>query len=96
MIRVSECVVCGGEIRKVRRALVARFLATRIWKRKPFWVELVECRACNFLFYNPRLEPHEEARIYSGYRLEDYQKMRQSSEPRYTPEVNFDLSSPAS
>ena len=35
-------------------------------------------------------------RLYSGYRLEEYQKMRQASEAWYTPKFNFDLASPAS
>ncbi len=76
--------------------MVAPFLATRIWNRNPFDVDLVTCQRCGFLFYNPRLEPHEEAKLYSGYRLEEYQKLRQSSEPRYTSKFNFDLASPAS
>jgi hypothetical protein len=95
MIEASECVVCGGPIRQVRRAIVGPFLALRIWKRKPFCVDLVRCSKCGFFFYNPRLDDADLQRLYAGYRLTDYQKMRHASEPWYTPKFNEDLASPA-
>jgi len=88
--------VCGGPIRKLRRALVAPFLARRIWDGNPFCVELVKCGSCGFAFYNPRLEGSELQRLYADYRLDKYQRMRQATEPWYTPQFNFDLASPAS
>lgn len=95
MTIVSECVICGGEIRTRRRALVAPFLAKRIWGRKPFDVDLVECQACGFLFYNPRMEPEEEGRLYANYRSAEYLKMRNDAEPWYTPQFNAGLAAPA-
>jgi hypothetical protein len=94
--KVGECVVCGGSIRRQKQALVAPFLATRIWNRAPFCVELVQCLDCRFLFYNPRLEDAELGRLYVDYRLEEYQKMRNASEAWYTVKFNYDLASPAS
>jgi hypothetical protein len=96
VIEVSECVVCSGPIRKLRRALVAPFLSRRIWNRAPFCVDLVGCAACGFLFYNPRLEDAELQRLYTDYRLDAYQRMRHASEPWYTPQFNADLASPES
>jgi hypothetical protein len=96
MIEVSECVICGGKIQQLRKALVAPFLATRIWDRAPFCVDLVGCSACGFIFYNPRFDTAEEVRLYSGYRSEEYQRMRQASEPWYTPRFNADLASASS
>ena len=96
MIEVSKCVVCEGAIRPRKRALVAPFLARRIWNRAPFCVDLVECRACGFLFYNPRLEDDDLGRLYKEYRLREYQEMRHASEAWYTPKFNFDLASPES
>lgn len=93
MIEVAACVICDGEIRRLKRALVAPFLATRIWNRAPFCVDLVKCRACGFMFYNPRLDAAEEARLYAGYRSQEYQRMRQASEPWYTVKFNADLAS---
>jgi len=95
MIEVSACVICNGPVRKVRKALVAPFLATRIWNRRPFCVNLTACDACGFLFYNPRLDDDDLRRLYSGYRLPEYQEARRASEPWYTPRFNEDLASPA-
>lgn len=91
VVHVSSCVICDGEIHTVRRALVAPFLAKRIWGRKPFCVDLVFCGACGFTFYNPRLEAEEEMRLYAGYHSQEYQKERQASEPWYTPKFNADF-----
>ncbi|HZB88907.1 MAG TPA: class I SAM-dependent methyltransferase [Terracidiphilus sp.] len=96
MIEVTQCVVCGGEIRKRRRALVAPFLAERVWNKAPFCVDLVECAACGFLFYNPRLDDADLQQLYRNYRSEEYQQMRHISEPWYTPAFNTDLASAAS
>lgn len=96
MIEVKDCVVCGGQIRHRKRALVAPFLAERIWNRTPFCVDLVECFSCGFMFYNPRLEDSELERLYSGYRSSEYQEMRNSSEPWYSEKMNSDLASPSS
>jgi SAM-dependent methyltransferase len=96
MIEVAACVICQGRIRRLKRALVAPFLATRIWRRAPFCVDLVECQACGFMFYNPRLDGAEEARLYAGYRSAEYRQMRQASEPWYSAQFNADLASPGS
>ena len=96
MQTLTQCVICGGEIQRRRSALVAPFLSKRIWDREPFSIDLVECKSCGFLFYNPRLEADEEARLYRGYRSPEYQQMRQSFEPWYTSKMNADLASPES
>ena len=95
MRRVSECLVCGATTLRVRRALVSPFLASRIWNRKVFRVELAECISCGFAFYNPRLEPEEEQRLYAGYRTPAYQQMRYRFEPYYTEAFNANLFSEA-
>jgi len=94
MIEVSNCVVCEGPIRHLKRALVAPFLAARIWSRKPFCVDLVGCDSCGFVFYNPRPDDTELAREYVGYRSDEYFRMRRSFEPWYTEKFNADLASP--
>jgi hypothetical protein len=96
MTEVSTCVVCDGPIQHVKRALVAPFLAKRIWNRTPFCVNLVRCEACGFTFYNPRLDDDDLQHLYRGYRSEEYQQMRHASEPWYTPKFNTDLASPSS
>ena len=93
MIEITSCAVCDGPIRHVKRALVAPFLAKRIWNRKPFSLDLVRCQACGFMFYNPRLDNAELQRAYSGYRSNEYLKMRNKFEPWYTEKFNADLAS---
>jgi len=95
LIEASECVVCDGSIEPLKRALVAPFLAERIWKRKPFCVSLVKCRSCGFTFYNPRLDDADLRNLYAGYRSDEYRNMRHSTEPWYTRTFNADLASQA-
>jgi hypothetical protein len=93
---VSTCVVCGSaELTRVSPAVVAPFLARRIWKRGPFPTILAGCKDCGFLFFNPRLEPDEEERLYAGYRGPEYQQCRQAAEPWYTPKFNANLTDPS-
>jgi hypothetical protein len=94
VIEVSKCVICDGSLGTVKKALVAPFLAERIWKREPFCVNLVKCDACSFIFYNPRLDDADLRNLYSNYRSEEYWRMRQSTEPWYTSNFNADLASP--
>jgi hypothetical protein len=96
MIEISQCVICDGAIERLKRALVAPFMATRIWNRTPFCVDLVRCETCAFVFYNPRLEEDDLRLLYSNYRGPEYHQMRHASEPWCTPAFNADLASPAS
>ena len=96
MIEVSQCVICDGAIENLNSALVAPFLARRIWNRAPFCVDLVRCNACAFIFYNPRLDDSDLHKLYKNYRDHEYQRTRHASEPWYTQKFNFDLASPAS
>lgn len=91
MTEVSTCVICDGPIRQLKRALVAPFLAKRIWNREPFCIGLVRCESCGFMFYNPRLDDAELQRAYGGYRSDEYRNMRRSFEPWYTAKFNANL-----
>jgi SAM-dependent methyltransferase len=53
----------------------------------------MKCTACGLFFFNPRLEPDEEARLYSGYRGAEYQSVRQHFEPWYTQRFNASITS---
>ena len=87
--------ICDGPIDLLKRALVAPFLAERIWKRRPFSVSLVKCRSCGFAFYNPRLDDADLQNLYAGYRSDEYRHMRHSTEPWYTTSFNATLASQA-
>ena len=91
MMNVSTCPVCGSTELRSTGAMVSPFLAKRIWDRKPFTTSLNQCGACDFLFFNPRLEPAEEARLYWGYRDTEYLKDRNAVEPWYTERFNASL-----
>ena len=96
MIEVSTCVICEQPIRRLKKALVAPFVAERTWDRKPFCVDLVGCSNCGFMFYNPRLDDNDLGNLYRGYRSEEFQKMRFATEPWYTPSFNYEIASPES
>ena len=93
MIATESCVACGSRcLRRRSHALVEPFVARRVWDCDPFAIRLDECAECGMLFYNPRLEAAEERRLYEGYRLPPYQKLRQSVDPWYTEAFNRGLS----
>lgn len=95
MISVKNCPCCDSEALKNHQALIAPFLSHRIWNRPPFEIALAKCAQCGFLFFNPRLEPDEEERLYAGYRMPEYVKERNTYEPWYTPGLNAKIEGPA-
>jgi len=96
MIEVSTCVICDQPIKRLKKALVAPFVAKRIWAKKPFPIDLVGCDGCGFRFYNPRLDDSELAREYNNFRSREYFEMRHSFEPWFTEKFNEELGSPSS
>ena len=96
MVEVSSCIICEQPIKTIKKALIAPFLAERIWNRRPFCVNLVECTSCGFVFYNPRLDDRDLQKLYTDYRSDRYRKMRQATEPWYSAKFNADLASPRS
>lgn len=95
MRSVSNCLACGFPINHSVNAVLAPFVAKRIWARDPFPVKLVECSNCDFAFFNPRLEPEEEALLYAGYRDAEYREIRKAFEPWYTERFNSNLENTA-
>lgn len=95
MNSVSTCPVCSSnEFRKTVPGIVAPFLARRIWNRGAFQVDLNCCNVCDFIFFNPRLDPGEEARLYKGYRDAEYLRARHAVEPWYTERFNAEFMEP--
>jgi hypothetical protein len=91
----SACPVCGSsDFRKTRKGIVAPFLARRIWGKEAFQIALVCCGACDFVFFNPRLEPSEEELLYRDYRGPEYLKARRAVEPWYTERFNAGFMDP--
>lgn len=50
--------------------------------------ELLACNVCQFSFFEKRFSDDEMAAMYSGYRSDDYYKVRHSWEPWYGRSVN--------
>jgi 2-polyprenyl-3-methyl-5-hydroxy-6-metoxy-1,4-benzoquinol methylase len=71
--------------------MVTPFIAERVWERKAFPVELAKCSNCGFMFFNPRMNPEEEQKLYEGYRDAKYLQMRAKHEPWYTEAINQEL-----
>lgn len=72
MIEVSQLVICDSAIEKSERALVAPFVARRIWNKAPLFVDLLRCKACTFNFHKPRLDD-DLHNLYKNYRDHEYQ-----------------------
>lgn len=92
MRRASKCLICSNHSPVPHAAVFAPFIAKRIWNRPPFPVKIMECEQCHFAFSDSRFDPEEEQRLYAGYRQAEYQAVRESCEPWYTPEFNTRLS----
>ncbi len=95
MKSVDRCVVCSSQRILTFDAKVSQFLAERIWKKESFGVGFCYCRNCTFSFFNPRLEADELLRLYSNYRDQDYQRMRQRHEFSYSIEINQSIGNDA-
>jgi SAM-dependent methyltransferase len=92
LLTTSKCLVCDGNSLRSHSAMFAPFIAKRIWGREPFPIKINKCRRCKFSFADTRFEQAEENRLYADYRGMEYQSMRQSCEPWYTPQFNARLS----
>ncbi len=88
MVFVDTCVACGSRDVSIFKAHISPFISHRVWKSKPVRAELVKCKQCSLVFYNPRLDESENSLLYRDYRGSEYQKERQKFEDRYTAELN--------
>jgi hypothetical protein len=91
LVKVDACVICDSPIERLKQALVAPFIARRVWDREPFCVDLSRCVSCGFTFYNPRLTRDDADKLYANYRSAEYQQMRHATEPWYTEKFNASL-----
>jgi len=92
---VDRCVICSSQRILTFDAKVSPFLAERIWQKESFGVGFCYCRNCTFSFFNPRLEADELLHLYSNYRDQDYQRMRQRHEASYSIEINQSIGNDA-
>jgi hypothetical protein len=96
MIVPTPCPVCGSNHNQIYPARCSPFFAERVWKTPPpSQVSFISCNCCGFMYYYPPPRQSELARLYCGYRSDEYQQQRQQHEPEYTPEQNERLQAEA-
>ena len=90
---VTDCLACGCPV-ETAPAVVAPFVAERMFFGHPPDVELASCPACGLAWFTPRPTDVELALFYLGYRDEHYQRQRQRHEAHYTAAFNDSLNAP--
>jgi hypothetical protein len=86
-------VSCGSKRLRKYDAVIAPFIAKRVWDSPTPSANLMFCKDCGMTFFNPRLSDEEMSRLYRDYRGEEYQRVRQQVEPGYTVDDNDMLKS---
>ena len=88
----NNCLACKNEKIISRDTIVTGFLSERIFgitDGSLIPVKIYYCTNCGFTSYDRRLSENEEKKLYSGYRSEEYQLMRQKYEENYTKDFNY-------
>jgi len=62
---------------------MAEFIRQRCAITEPVDLHRVWCPACDFSFYDQRLDDTETERLYRGYRQDEYNRLRTELEPSY-------------
>ena len=95
MQAAKECICCGAPIAAKKGAIFAPFIAHRIFdyakeiasQQPPFYTSSIHCDQCGAVFSEARFSDSEMAKIYTGYRNEEYAQTRSIFEPGYA-EIN--------
>src|SRR5690242_13827695 len=88
---VDECPACGAKCLEFREAIIAPFIAARVFGSRSKCCRLARCGTCGLVFYEQRYNDLEVERLYAGYRSEDYYQTRHRYEPWYTKSLNYSL-----
>lgn len=88
MYRIDSCPCCQSTDVLRWPALVSPFLSSFVLEQPPSRCALLECSKCSLRFYDVRLDAGEIARLYAGYRGENYFRVRHRFEPWYSRAVN--------
>jgi SAM-dependent methyltransferase len=89
--RVNTCVACSSSSLEWRAAIIAPFVAARVFKDRPKVCRIAGCKVCGLIFFEDRYEDAETARLYAEYRTDGYYHQRHYFEPWYTRRFNDDL-----
>ena len=91
MRTIDQCPCCLTRMDPTCPALMAPFIAERVWGGRAEVTQLLTCPACAFRGFASRLDEGEMDRLYSGYRGEAYFQVRHRWEPWYTRALNTEL-----
>jgi len=84
---LTICLFCGGEGRD-EFGLLSKFFARRALGEEAQLVETFRCGDCESRFFKIDVADEALGRLYSGYRGEDYFRLRHGFEPWYTRAIN--------
>ena len=82
MEKVNSCIICGSKEMEKRRCLIAPFIRDRINTPEKY-CDLLICKKCYMAFFDYRYTEDEVAKLYYGYRDENYIAMREKCETGY-------------
>jgi hypothetical protein len=88
---VIVCKICMSDHTRTYPSKISPFFIERMGIDKSFKTNIVECKSCGFMSFDPLPEERYFDRVYSGYRSGEYQKQRQQYEQMYTKEMNDGL-----
>jgi Methyltransferase domain len=88
MYVIDRCPCCSSTEFLQWPAIVSPFIARYACGASPGPANLCECQACTFRFFDTRLSSEEVAKLYGGYRGDEYFKARHNSELWYSRKVN--------
>jgi len=89
--RATRCIGCDSGRLDFRPAIVAPFIAARVFMQPPSLCRVARCQACRLMFFEDRFDGTEAERLYSGYRDPQYFTERHRTEPWYTQQFNDTL-----
>ena len=85
---ISRCLACGGDVKRIAFGVVAPWIAELSGQADRELTSLLSCSSCDFTFFDKRFSDEEMEAMYSGYRSDEYYKVRNSWEPWYRRAVN--------
>ena len=85
---IKRCLACGENVDKIAFGVVAPWITQLSGHHKKQHTSLFKCNSCQFIYFEKRFSDDEMAAMYSGYRDDEYYRVRNSWEPWYRRKVN--------
>lgn len=85
---MTYCLACNSEVETIAHGVVAPWIGELSGNKKVQFTSLLVCSNCQFCYFEKRFSDSEMSAMYSGYRNDDYYKVRNSWEPWYGRAVN--------